>query len=193
MKWVWQETTGLWWKLFLSDGLKTYIISILWPQLSKHPPGPGAGHLQLEEDFKELKGGSPVRGRGPSADPEQPSNICCCLPSSHTNHSQVRGHPTGTRQWLITCQWFKTLSMLWTFFLPPSSSVHLQNPHPSHRFIKAVILKILFSSSWLGLALGHPWWSRNHEARGDQSLHCDLPQGTLFQITFNCSASTWPG
>ena len=44
--------------MFLSDGLKTYIISILGPQLSKHPPGPGASHLQLEEDFKELKGGA---------------------------------------------------------------------------------------------------------------------------------------
>ena len=44
--------------MFLSDGLKTYIISILRPQLSKHPPGPGASHLQLEEDFKELKGGA---------------------------------------------------------------------------------------------------------------------------------------
>ena len=73
------------------------------------------------------------------------------------------------------------------------SSVHLQIPHPSHRFTKAVRLKFLFNSSWLGLALGHPWWSRNHEARGGQSVPCDLLESTLFQITFNCSASTWPG
>ena len=50
--------------MFLSDGLETYIISILGPQLSKHPPGPGASHLQLEEDFKELKGGAQYVAEG---------------------------------------------------------------------------------------------------------------------------------
>ena len=32
-----------------------YIISIFWPELSKHPSGPGAGHLQSQKDLKSCQ------------------------------------------------------------------------------------------------------------------------------------------